>query len=67
MDLAAANKLKASQRFSTDDIERLEKFCYSIGRCHEIINKVEQLHSMKEITKGIQEVNNKISMHVEQS
>jgi len=48
-----AKLVRDSINFGNEDIEKLEKLSFSIGRCHEIINKVEQLHSMKEISSGI--------------
>jgi len=52
--------MRDSIKFTKEDIEKLEKMSFSLGRCHEIINKVEQLHAMKNISEGLYEVNNKI-------
>ena len=41
LDEPAAKLVRDSIKFTKDDIEKLEKISFSLGRCHEIINKVE--------------------------
>lgn len=65
MDEESKSLLKSSARFTPEDIEKVERICLYAARCHEIINKIEQLHAMKYISKGIEEINNKLYVHVE--
>lgn len=45
--------LREAAQFSQEDVLKLESLVLSIGRCLDNINKVEQLHSMSELSQGL--------------
>lgn len=45
------------QHFTQVDIDKLEQLNFILGRCLEIVNKVEQLHAMKYLSLGLDKVN----------
>lgn len=54
-------------KFSKDDVEQLESLALSIGRCHENISKIEQLHSMTDVSRGLVDINRQLGSTVEES
>ena len=40
-------QLKLGMRFLQDDIDKIERLAPILGRCHEMINKIEQFISMR--------------------
>ena len=43
----------AAVEFSPDDTRKLRELSLMIGRCHDNISKIEQLHSMVDVTQGL--------------
>jgi hypothetical protein len=45
-----AELLRKSNKFTNEDLEKMENLAFVIGRVHQVVNKVEQLHSMKNLS-----------------
>ena len=44
---SVAQSLKDGMKFTQDDLERIERLAAILGRCHEMVNKIEQFMSMR--------------------
>jgi len=44
---------KSAASFSIADLDKLDEFSTTIGICHANINKIEQLHSMSEVSSSL--------------
>ena len=59
--------LKLSVKFDQSDIEKMERLAWILGRCHEVVNKIEQLHSMRDQSQAMMDLSNQLSNHIEMS
>ena len=59
--------LKQSVKFDQSDIEKMERLAWILGRCHEVVNKIEQLHSMRDQSQAMMDLSNQLSNHIEMS
>lgn len=63
----APEDIRKAFRFRREDREKLEEIAKSIGRCHDNINKIEQLHSMKDVYQKLDNNNTLVSLTMDQS
>ena len=63
----APEAVRKSFRFVREDRDRLEFIAASLGRCHDNINKIEQLHSMKDVYQKLANNNTMVSLTMDQS
>ena len=47
--------LNRNATFTQEDCDKLENLSYSVGRAHEIVNKIEQLHIMPKFSNELLE------------
>ena len=59
--------LKFASRFTGEDIERLERLSAILGRCHEMVNKIEQFFSMRGDITDMASVTNRLLSFVDSS
>jgi phosphatidate phosphatase PAH1 len=59
--------LRRSNKFTQEDLEKMEHLAFVIGRTHQVINKIEQLHSMKNHSMQIMDVANALTMQIDTS
>lgn len=59
--------LKRDNCLDNEDLKRLEGFAPVIGRVHQILNKVEQLHNMKHTSQQLLHVANTINLQIQAS
>lgn len=53
--------------FSKKDVQRAEQLCEMVGRAHDILNQVEQFHTMRSVARSIDEVGARLDSQCEQS
>ena len=63
----APEAVRKSFRFVREDRDRLEFIAASLGRCHDNINKIEQLHSMVDTVQSLYTVNSEMEASTVQS
>ena len=68
-DLSADVKdlLKQSVVFNSADVDKIERLAWILGRCHESVNMIEQLHSMKESSQAMLNLSNQLHQQIEVS
>ena len=59
--------MKFSSRFKNEDVERLERLTPLLGRCHEMVNKIEQFFSMRSDIGDMASVTSKLLSYVDAS
>ena len=52
--------MRLAQKFTYEEIVKAEKMANSIGRCAEQIYKIEQLHSMNDVTLNLIKTTDKV-------
>ena len=64
-DLSAEVKglLRESVVFNSGDVEKVERLAWILGRCHEVVNKIEQLHSMREQSQAMLDLSQQLWNH----
>ena len=59
--------LSRSSKFTQEDLEKMEHLAFVVGRTHQVINKIEQLHSMKNHSNQIMDVATALQMQIDTS
>ena len=59
--------LKQSQRFTKEDIDKIERISSVMGRCHENVNKVEALFGMRTDMNRMDQVSTTILNQIEEN
>jgi hypothetical protein len=62
-----AELLRKSNKFTNEDLEKMESLAFVIGRVHQVVNKVEQLHSMKNLSNQIMDISSTLQSHIDVS
>ena len=57
--------IKHGQRFTADDIDKVERVAAILGRCHEMINKIEQFFSMRNSVAGMADISSQLIQFVD--
>ena len=60
MDEGVAHILAQGRRFTQVDVEKIERMSHIMGRCHEMINKVESLFGMRNDIREMDNVTSSI-------
>ena len=53
--------------FNSRDVEKVERLAWILGRCHEVVNKIEQLHSMKEQSQAMLDLAHRVTNQMDQT
>ena len=59
--------IKQSSRFTQWDVEKIERICSIMGRCHEMVNKIESLFGMRNDIRQMDTVSNTIMNQIDSS
>ena len=67
MDEDVAHILAQGRRFTPLDVEKIERLCNIMGRCHDMVNKVESLFGMRNDIREIDNVTSAILGQIDSS
>ena len=63
----ASRVIDQASYFELEDVDRLGQVCSIFGRCHHVINQIEQMNVMKSITYGLTRVSDSFMNHIDTS
>ena len=58
MDEGLEQILATGRRFNQEDIDKIDRLCNVMGRCHEMVNKVESLFGLRPNIHQMENVSN---------
>jgi len=67
MDDGLAHILAQGQRFKAIDVEKVERLAHIMGRCHEMVNKIESLFGMRNDIREMDSVTSAILNQIDSS
>mmetsp|Transcript_14650 Transcript_14650/g.18421 ORF Transcript_14650/g.18421 Transcript_14650/m.18421 type:complete len:114 (+) Transcript_14650:261-602(+) len=65
LDEEVASILAQGRRFRQDDVDKVERVAHIMGRCHEMVNKIESLFGMRNDIRQMDYVSNTILNQIE--
>ena len=57
--------IKQGHRFTQDDVEKLERLAPILGRCHELVYKIEHFFSFRNNYDNMQNVYNEMNKYLD--